>query len=505
MPELMVAPDEFETLCGYITSLFDRAKNVVYEIDQPTRCQSMYIEGRQIVAKREDTSMIHSYKWRGAYFKMHEAVNRNQCKQFVAASAGNHAQGVAVAANRLQVPTVIFMPNNTPDLKQAAVRRLGGQFVEIRLTGDRYDHAATAAEEFADGGTAVMVRPFDDPAVIAGQATVGIEMLKQAPELTKIYVPIGGGGLASGMAFALKRVLDASCQVIGVEVENQNSMQLSVKCDRRVQIESVDTFCDGTAVAKPGKHTFAVCNNLLDDIVCVTNAQVCSAMQVAWESGRFIPEPSGAIGLAAVMQFADEDQSEQVGVVITGSNMDFRTFPRVVRQSFPDQKRRRYFRFEIHEQNGELIRLLDQLMSDLNIVDFQYGKVDHERAHPVLGIEGPEDQLDAVKFAWRDQQISFSEMVGSSLPEFRVIPFRPDLCESVLFLRVDFPDRPGALRELMREISSSINICYFNYIESGELEGHALIGFELLSSESRDLLFHSLLELGLTYKAAETR
>ena len=507
MPEAVSAPSEFETLCGYLEAQFELAKKIVYEVDRPTICQRLNIGGRELFAKREDTSRIHSYKWRGSYFKMHQAMQKGRCEKFVAASAGNHAQGVAVAANRLKVATVIFMPTNTPELKQTAVRQLGGEFVDVRLVGDCYDDASNASEEFAHTTSSTLIKPFDDPAVIAGQATVGLEMLQQSPHLTRIYVPIGGGGLASGMALFLKKISKSDCQLVGVEVENQNSMQLSIRCDRRIQLESVNTFCDGTAVAKPGGHTFEICRQLLDDVVCVSNEQVCSAMQMAWESGRFVPEPSGAIALAAALEYFMEDANEKVGVVITGGNMDFRTFPRVVSQSRQDQnmpgiKCRRYFRFSIAERNGELIRLLDQLKSDFNIVDFQYGKTDLEEAQPVLGIEGPADRIDAVKFAWRDEKILATEISGGSLPEFRVIPFRPDLCKSAIFLRVDFPDRPGALRELMHQISSGINICYFNYIESGELEGHALIGFELLHPESRDLLFHSLFELGLTYKAA---
>ena len=502
MHETVDAPNEFDTLCSYLTAQYQSASKVVYDIDQPTICHPLRLQGRSIMCKREDTSRIHSYKWRGAYFKMHQAVHRLKCDHFVAASAGNHAQGVAVSANRLQAPTVIFMPSNTPELKQSAVRQLGGDYVDIRLTGDRYDHAAMAAEQFCASSSAMMVRPFDDLAVIAGQATVGVEMLSQFPGLTKIYVPVGGGGLASGMAFALKKIMNSECRLIGVEVEKQNSMQLSIQCNQRVQIDSVDTFCDGTAVGKPGKHTFNVCRNLLDEMVCVSNEQVCHAMQVAWEAGRFVPEPSGAIAIAAALDFFHEDQDENVGVVVTGANMDFKTFPRIVHNSISDRGARRYFRFTIQERHGQLIRLLDQLMDDVNIVDFQYGKTDLEAAQPVLGIEGPSEQIDAVKFAWRDEQITAVEISGDSLPEFRVIPFRPDLCASAIFLRVDFPDRPGALRELMHEISSGINICYFNYLESGELEGRALIGFELLDSNSRDLLFHALLHLELNYESA---
>ena len=478
------------------------AAKVVYELDRPTSLDEYSFRGSTLLLKREDLSRVHSYKWRGAYFKMSQVANSGFSGQFVAASAGNHAQGVAAAAKQLQVECVIFMPLTTPVLKQEAVKSLGGKFARIELVGDCYDDAADAAEDFLATTESIMIRPFDDLSTIAGQATVGLEMLKQRPELSKIYVPIGGGGLASGVAFAVKKILKSNCQIIGVEVENQNSMQLSSKCGHRITIENVDTFCDGTAVRQPGRYTFEICRELLDDMITVSNFDVSAAIKSAWDVARIVPEPSGGIALAGALNQLEQDCNEKVSVVISGSNMDFKTLPRVVRMSAPAQQRR-YFRFQIAETNGSLIQLLDQFMGKLNIVDFQYGKTDKKIANPVLGIEGPSVQLDDLVNAANSIKIHSDEISGESLSEFRVIPFRPDLCEKPFFLKVDFPNRPGALRDLMRQISDSTNICYFNFTDSGEMEGHALIGFELLCEDSEHQIRKSMFELGIKFQTAD--
>ena len=478
------------------------AKQVVYELDKATPLESLQIGKRLIHAKREDCSRIHSYKWRGAYFKMHQLVQQGFEGSIVAASAGNHAQGVAIAAQKLKTPATIFMPRTTPELKQQAVKDFGGEFVSVELVGDCFDEAATAATKFLETNPGTMLQPFDDLSVIAGQATVGLELIEQCPELTKIYVPIGGGGLASGVAFAIKNFLNLNCKIVGVEVDNQNSMQLSRNCGHRITMEQVDTFCDGTAVRQPGQYTFAICTEFLDEIITVSNEEVTTAMRKVWDSARFVPEPSGGIAMAGAIKNLERDADDTVAAIVSGSNMDFRTLPRVVRMSMPAQNRRRYFRFNIDEQNGSLIQLLDKFMNDLNIVDFQYGKTDSKLAQPVLGIEGPESQLDNLAASTNN---SAAEISGESLSEFRVIPFRPDLCEQPLFLKVDFPNRPGALRDLMRQISGSTNICYFNFVDSGELEGHALIGFELIHDDSEYQIRKAMFELGLKFQTADSR
>ena len=478
----------------------EHAQQCVYELDQVTPLDSVLLPGgRRVYLKREDRSRIFSYKWRGAYNKIRYFVETGNQGPFVAASAGNHAQGVAASANALKVTAEIFMPCTTPKLKQESVKRLGGDLVHIHLVGDSFDEAAQAARQFLQEKKATMIAPFDDLHVIGGQATVGCELLDQLPNCTKIYVPIGGGGLASGVAFACKKN-KPEIQVIGVEVTGQDSMRQSIEAGKLVSLQNVDLFCDGTAVRRPGQKTFALCEQYLDRIDVVTNQQVSAAAQFAWEVGRFVPEPSGAIGLAAMLMHEEQDQEEIVASIVTGANTDFLTLPRIVRLSSAADSKQRYFQFEIGEHSGSLIELLDQFLDEMNIVDFRYGLTSRDRAFPVLGIRGPAEQLETF---WKNIQRvrqDACELTGQVTVNFRMIPFNMELTVDPVFFRIDFPDRPGALRGMMREVSGVANICYFNFVETGEALGHALVGFELAAGVSKDQFCQQLQKAKVSFK-----
>lgn len=482
----------------------------VYEADRPTPTDRLTTEFGELVLKREDLSYIRSYKWRGAYFKLKKCVQAGQRGPFVATSAGNHAQGVALAASRLGVDVHIFMPRSTPRLKQRAVERIGASHVNIRLIGDNYEQASEAAAEFAQSDNLSVIPPFDDVDVIAGQSTIGDELLKEVDELGVVFVPIGGGGLASGVAFSLKQQRP-SIQVIGVEVVGQDAMCRSIQEQKIQCLESVDIFCDGTAVMKPGAVTFDLCREFLDEVITVTNEQVCAAIQLLWEEKRLITEPSGAIGLAGCLAWCQQRSSAQMPaethgvncVIVSGGNTDFLTLPSIVRRSQMAQPTRCYFRFEIDEQKGSLISLLDLLFDDVNIVDFQYGKTSRSRAFPVLGLYATPEQQQEMLERIKASGIPAEDVSGRQSSRFRVIPFRPDLTENPRFLQVDFPDRPGALRDLMREVSDLTNICYFNFNETGEVEGHALIGFEFHTDQDAEACERVLKSLGFHYHHAD--
>lgn len=492
-------------LVAELREKIDAAFDVIYRFEQPTSLQELQVaDGRVLFAKREDLSRIHSYKWRGACFKMHNLVSSGNSGPFVAASAGNHAQGVALAAQNLKVNAIIVMPVTTPELKRESVTHLGGDFVDIQLVGDTFDEAAEAARDICELKSGTMIPPFDDPDIVAGQATTGIELLRQHPQLNKIYVPVGGGGLVSGIAFAAKEVLKHPCQIIGVEVEKQDSTRQSLRNGRAVSLNSVDRFCDGTAVREPGLLNLHLCQHYLDDLVVVDNAMVGSAIKTAWDTGRFIPEPSGAIALAAALE-EPANQSEDVAVVITGSNVDFQKFPEIVRRGNTASHSRRFFRFSLPERNGALIRVLDEFMNDLNIIEFQYGKHSESRATPVVGIQASPDRLDELASRLRRKHVDFHEVSQEAVTEFRVIPFHPDLCQDPFYLVINFPDRPGALRELMRRISPLTNICYFNFVDSGETEGRAMIGFERISDTSESFVIAHLLDLGFEFRELDLR
>lgn len=483
------------------------ALKTVYRLDQPTPLESLSLaNGRRFWLKREDQSAIHSYKWRGAFNKLVRLVEAGNRGPFVATSAGNHAQGVAAGAKRLNVKATIFMPTSTPQLKQRSVKLHGGEQVEIVLIGDSFDQSQFYANEFAARENATVLPPFDDLQVIAGQASVGAEIIDQCKSHhvipDAVYVPIGGGGLASGVATVIKMRCPET-KIIGVEVEGQDSMGQSVVAGRRVTLSEVDSFCDGTAVACPGEYTFDYCKRYVDEFLTVSNDQVCRAIQVAWEEKRLITEPSGAIALAGFLEHASRDENSVV--VVSGSNTDFLTLPTIARKSRLSQPTRRYFQFDIAEEKGSLIDLLDQLMEGVNIVDFQYGKTAFDRAHPVVGFVATEEELTQFVKRLQDENVPALEVTGEDAVGYRVIAFQPEVAVEPCFLRIDFPDRPGSLRDLMRRSSSLTNICYFNFQESGESEGHALIGFEFVGKRERERFFAVLRELNFKHRSVDTK
>ncbi|MDA7979333.1 MAG: pyridoxal-phosphate dependent enzyme [Pirellulales bacterium] len=460
-----------------IHAAMDAARLVLRDVDTLAPLQLLNFRCGPVWVKREDLSQIRSFKWRGAYFRMH-GLWRDGVRRVVAASAGNHAQGVARAARKLNMNATVFMPQSTPAIKQAQVRQLGGDHVDVVLSGDSFATTARAAASDAAKRDLHVVDPFDHSDIIAGQATIGFEMLEQSSEFDALYLPIGGGGLAAGVACAIKRAAPR-IRVIGVEVVDQDSMSRSIRAGKLVTLPEVSRFCDGTAVSQPGKLTFELCRDLLDQTIIVTEDEVCAAIQTLWEADRIIPEPSGAVGLAGVLQAAHNGSPGRPATIITGANMDFTTLERIAQRAGIGRRTRKYYRFRIEERAGALLSVLDGLKDRANIVEFQYGKVDQHRACPVIGFEClGTDECSDLHDAVSQLPVSADDITGTEMVDFRMIPFERRLCHDPLFARIDFADRPGALHSLLREIGSTANICYFNYHSSGELSGRALMAFE---------------------------
>lgn len=459
----------------------------IYQLDDATPLDEITLQSScRLMLKREDTSTVHSYKWRGAFNKiasLHESGFRGD---LVAASAGNHAQGVALAAKKLQLKATIFMPVSTPKVKQQAVKNFGGNLVEIRLHGDKFDEAAVAAQAFADQSNGQIIAPYDDLLVIAGQSTIGVEIvndLKSSP--THVFLPIGGGGMAAGVASVLRSAFP-NAKLIGVEASAQNSMGTSILAGQPTTLPAIDRFCDGTAVARPGQINFRICQALLDDYVSVNNDQVCQAIQYLWNELRIIVEPSAALGVAAARQ-ANLSSSDFALTVLSGSNVDFMTLPQIAKRGRDDIPEERYFCFEIGEKPGQLIAILDNFFSKMNIIDFQYGKVAEEIAFPVIGIEVPQSAHRQLEQFLQDAAIPpYKEVTGAASVAFRVIPFRVDLLRHPFFAVIGFPNRPGALRDFMRGASQYANVCYMNFVDSGQEQGQALMGFEMDSPQQAE-------------------
>lgn len=466
-----------------------RARERVYHIGAPTPLQRAEIPGvdAEVHLKREDLSPIHAYKWRGAYSCMSMLPDAARARPVIASSAGNHAQGVALAARRLDLRARIFMPLSTPEMKRLSVARHGGDAVEIVLTGDSFNEAAAAAEAEAATTGGAFIHPYDDLYTIAGQATIADEIvLSGAGPFDIAFIQIGGGGMAAGVSSWLK-LHYPGIRIIGVEAEGQASMKASLAAGAPVSLEVVDRFCDGTAVRRPGDLCFAICRDTLDEVITVSNDAVSAAMETTWRIGRYIPEPSGALGLAGLMAYADNNPDAVHGQrllgLICGANMDFSKLRLISASAAMGAHRQRWLRIAIDETGGSLLELIETHFAGFNIAAFQYGKVDTARAWPVIAVEGAPDALAAAiaaaQAAARAAGLSVEDVSGEPDIRFRAIHHDPGLIAHPAAFQVQFPERQGALRELLRAIAGTANICYFNYVYTGEEVGRALMAFEL--------------------------
>ncbi len=477
--------------------LFDevlQARQRVYAVGEPTPLQRISLPGveAEVYVKREDLGPIKAYKWRGAYNRMATLTPEQRAAGVVAASAGNHAQGVALAAARLGCHARIFMPRSTPAVKQAAVRMHGGEHVEIVLTGDSYDAASAAAHEYADSLGLTFVHPYDDLATMGGQGTLADEVVMSGKgPFDRVYLQIGGGGLAAGCACWFRKFWP-TCRVLGVEGVNQASMKLAVESGERRTLPYVDVFCDGTAVRIAGENTYELCRELLDGFVTVSNDEVCQAIRALWNGLRVVPEPSGAMGLAALMQDAREGRirkGEKCLVVISGANMDFSQLGVVAKRAGVDMggRRLRYLRIPMETRRGEILKYLRHIPEGIQLVDVQYGRIEGDIQYPVFGVLATEEQ-----FASIDRSLAIRDLVAEDVTNdadvlFRMISYdRKHLSHPVFFV-IDFPERPGAFHEFMEVMGEYANLCYFNYQYSGEFVGRALVGFEFASKEDRDI------------------
>lgn len=500
--------------CEVAPSLLDRlrqeillARERVYRFGAPTPLERLELPGTEpgpeVWVKREDLSAVKAYKWRGACNRMAVLTAEERARGVVTASAGNHAQGVALAASRLGINARIHMPRSTPRVKQDAVRRHGGARVEIRLSGDSYDEAVTAARADEAASGAVYVHAYDDLLVMAGQGTLADEIVLsgQGP-FDAAYLQIGGGGMAAGAA-AWFETYWPGMELVGVEGEGQASMKAALAAARTVGLERVDIFCDGTAVRKAGELPFAICRDTLARVETVGNTEVSAAMRVLWESIRCVSETSGALGLAAVLKNRAALAGKRVLVVVTGANIDFLQLGLIAQSQGAAGGHTRTMRVRIPERRGAMLTLLDRGFAGLDIVDFQYGKTHAAEAWPVFTLAAATDaplaalpaRLEAAGYAWQEA----GDAVDTA---FRAIPLRAELLGSPVFLRLDFYERAGALHDFLYAlVKDRADICYFNYRQSGERVGRALIGLDFADARARETFLAALPAQGEGYRS----
>jgi threonine dehydratase len=481
------------------------ARERVYHAGKPTPLERMELPGAgmDLWVKREDLGPIKAYKWRGAYNRMALLTPEERTVGVVTASAGNHSQGVALASRRLGIASRIHMPRTTPRVKVEAVRGHGRGLVEIILTGDSYDDAVRSARADQEATGATYVHAYDDLDVMGGQGTIGDEVvLSGHGPFDVALLQVGGGGMVAGVACWLKTYWP-EMTVIGVEGEGQASMKAALEAGRPEPLDSLDIFCDGTAVRQAGDLAFSICREVIDELVTVSNAEVSRAMRHLWEGLRCISEPSGAMGVAAAWKLREQLGGKRVLTVLTGANIDFHQLGQIAASSAASGRERRMLRIRIPESAGTMLGLLDGCFEGFDIVEFQYGKQSSEFGWPVIGVAASDpSDLQALPGRLDETGVDWQDLTGALDVGFRAIPLRGDLLRHPVFLNLEFYERPGALHAFLdKVIRGKANFCYFNYRQSGERVGRALIGLEFDAPGERAALLRDLPKRGEGYRS----
>ena len=435
----------------------------------------------KVLLKREDQQPVRSFKLRGAYNKMVQLGADELARGVICASAGNHAQGVALSAHKLGTRAVIVMPTTTPQLKVDAVKALGG---EVVLHGDSYSDAHTHAVELQAQGGLTFVHPFDDPDVIAGQGTVAMEILRQHQgPLDAVFVAIGGGGLVSGVAAYIKAVRP-EVRVIGVQTADSDAMLQSVRKGRRVTLKDVGLFSDGTAVKLVGEETFRIARELVDDYVVVDTDAVCAAIKDVFQDTRSVLEPAGALGVAAIKQYvATHKLKGQTLVAITcGANMNFDRLRFVAERAEFGEQREALFAVTIPEERGSFKRFCE-LMGPRSVTEFNYRISDADAAHVFVGLAiQRHDEAERIERNFVKQGFATVNLTGDELAKEHMrhmVGGRSELARDERLFRFQFPERPGALMRFLAAMHPGWNISLFHYRNQGADYGRILVGIQV--------------------------
>jgi threonine dehydratase len=442
-----------------------------------------------VLLKREDLQPCFSFKVRGAYNRMVHLSPEEQRRGVICASAGNHAQGVALAAQKLDIPATVVMPRTTPAIKVAAVRALGAQ---VELVGDSYSEAAEHAQRLVAETGLTFVHPFDDPLVIAGQGTIGMEILEQCPDVDAVFVPVGGGGLIAGIGAYLK-ALRPDVRVIGVEPEDANAMQRSLEAGERVVLDEVGLFADGVAVKQVGRHTFALAQRVIDAVVTVGTDEICSAIKAIYEDTRSIVEPAGALAVAGLRRYLEThpQSGRRLVAVNSGANMNFDRLQFVAERSLTGEHREALIAVTIPEKPGALRFFCEHLVGERNITEFNYRLSSRNEAHIFVGVAMSHD-AERLAFRKRLEEAGFAsiDLTDNELAKTHIrhmVGGRSPETHSEVLYRFHFPERPGALINFLNAMSPAWNISLFHYRMHGGDFGRVLVGFEIPEGDAAAL------------------
>ena len=455
----------------------------------------------RILLKREDLQPVFSFKIRGAYNKIANLSEVEKGKGVIAASAGNHAQGVAFSAQKLGLKALIVMPATTPKIKIDAVRAFGA---EIVLHGDNYSEAAERCQEILAETGMTYIHPFDDKLVIAGQGTVADELLRQSSGyLDAVFVPVGGGGLISGISSYFK-ALSPNVKIIGVEPIDSDAMYQSLQANKRVNLPSVGIFADGVAVQQVGKLTFDLCRRHVDEIVHVNTDELCSAIKSIFQATRSIVEPAGALGMAGLKQYVQQHKitGQTLVTINSGANMNFERLRYVSERTQAGEGSESLFAVIIPEGPGTLRYFCSHLLDNTNITEFNYRLADRSQAELFIGVsighgEACKNFTDRLNQAgYRTLDLSDNELAKTHLRY--MIGGRSATATHERLFRFWFPERPGALTRFLADMGEDWNISLFHYRSQGGDFGRVLIGLEI-PDQSEQALKRFLDQLGYHY------
>jgi threonine dehydratase len=468
--------------------------STVYDVARETALErAPRLSGRlgcEVLLKREDTQPIFSFKLRGAYHRMVRLPREVLDRGVVAASAGNHAQGVALSAARLGAKAVIVMPVTTPSIKVEAVRALGG---EVELVGDTLEQAAEHARGLVESRGMTYVHPYDDPDVIAGQGTIGIELLRQRPgRLDAVFVPVGGGGLAAGVGAVIK-ALRPEVKIVAVEPEGADAMVRSLREGRRVSLDRVSRFAEGVAVKTPGEETLRICREVVDDTVVVGNDEICAAIRDLFEDRRAMLEPSGALAFAGLKRWLaahPEARGGTFAAITTGANLNFERLGHVSDRADIGERREAVLAVSIPETPGSFRRFCQELGQRV-VTECNYRHGAGERAHVFCGvrIEHP-SEIEAFAAHLRAQGYGVLDLSGDEIAKLHIrhlVGGRAPHLPSERLFAFWFPERAGALAEFLAAMRHPWNISLFHYRNHGSDFGRVLIGLDVPDAERPEL------------------